>query len=222
VPLSTDDMLGFIRAYPGMTLLPALGSEIVFEGRFEFTGSWLGAPNVTDAYELKIEVPEYPEQLPRVFETGGRIPKNIDEHVFSRSGQLCLGSELRLRMKIGARLNVVDFADQCIVPFLYSTTRRQTEGHFVLGELDHGNPGLFDDYQDIFGISNQAGVLAALRILATKPSSAGKHPCPCGCGKRLAQCQFGGRIDDIRKIAPRKCFQQMNAAIRGKTSGKRA
>lgn len=222
MPLTTDDMQDFIRAYPGMALLPALGNETVFEGRFAFTGSWPGAQDVTDAYELRIEVPEYPQQLPRVFETAGRIPKDIDEHVFPRSGKLCLGSELRLRTKIGATLNLVHFADQCIVPYLYSTTRRQSEGQFVLGELAHGNPGLFDDYQDIFGVSNQDAVLAALRILATKPSSADRHPCPCGCGKRLAQCQFRNRIDEIRKIATRRSFQKIEAGMRGKPSGKNA
>lgn len=208
-------MEAFIQAYPGMAVLPALRNELVFEGCFEFRASYPGAPDLTDAYQLRIEVPDYPEHLPGVFEIGGRIPRDIDEHVFS-SGRLCLGSELRLRIKIGAKLNLVHFADQCIVPYLYSTSRRQAEGRFVLGELAHGNRGLFDDYQDIFGISNQADVLAALRILATKPSSASKHPCPCGCGKRLAQCQFRNRIDEIRKIAPRKSFKRIEAAMRGR------
>jgi len=219
VSLSTDDMEAFIQAYPGMAVLPAMGNELVFEGRFEFIAAYPGAPEVTDAYELRIEVPDYPEQLPRVFEIGGRIPRDIDEHVFD-TGHLCLGSELRLRLKIGAKLNLVHFADQCIVPYLYSTSRRQTEGRFVLGELAHGNQGLFDDYQDIFGVTNQAEVLAALRILATKPSSAGRHPCPCGCGKRLAQCQFRDRIDQIRKIAPRSSFKRIDAAMRGRPLGK--
>lgn len=217
---STDDMQAFIQAYPGMAVLPALGNEVVFKGRFEFKGSLPGAQDVTDAYDLRIEVLEYPEHLPRVFEIGGRIPRNIDEHVFP-NGRLCLGSDLRQRITIGAQLDLVRFADRCIVPYLYATTRRRSEGRFVLGELAHGTPGLFDDYQDIFGIGNRAGVLAALRVLATKPSSADKHPCPCGCGRRLIQCQFRNRINEVRRIATRKCFQEMEATLRG-TSGKRA
>lgn len=213
-------MQAFIHAYPGMALSPAGGAPCIFEGRFEFTATWPDAPEVTDAYMLRIEVPEYPETLPSVFETGGRIPRNVDEHVFP-SGKLCLGSELRLRITIGPKLDLVEFADRCIVPYLYSTTRRQAEGRFVLGELAHGNSGLFDDYQDVFGVGDQAGVLAALRILAAKPSSADKHPCPCGCGKRLAQCQFRNRIGEIRTLAPRKFFQQLDESMR-KTSGEKA
>lgn len=212
-------MQDFIEAYQGMTILPSPADQAVFEGRFEFTASWHDGPDVSDAYDLRIEVPQYPQGLPRVFETGGRIPRNIDEHVFD-SGRLCLGSELRQRLKIGPKLDLVHFADECIVPYLYSHSRRRSEGKFVLGELAHGTGGLFDDYQDIFGVADPASVLVALRILATKPSSADKHPCPCGCGKRLAQCEFRDRIQAIRQLAPRSCFKELDAFMRNTSSGK--
>ena len=214
-------MLAFLHAYPGMALAPAMGGATVFAGSFDFEASSEGV-EVKERYDLRIEVGSYPEELPKVFETGGRIPHNVDDHVFESSGRLCLGSELRLRQILGPKLNLVTFADKCIVPFLYGATRRKSEGRFVLGELQHGNAGLYEDYQAIMGLKTDAAVRAALRILATKPSAADRHPCPCGCGKRVVQCDFRNRIAELRCLAPRKVFQSMDGALRGANAGEKS
>ncbi|HWZ63653.1 MAG TPA: hypothetical protein VNX02_11565 [Steroidobacteraceae bacterium] len=203
-------------------MLPADDHHVSFAGRFDFRASWTNGLEVSDAYELRIEVPDYPEHLPNVFETGGRIPRDANHHVFPRSGKLCLGSELRLRQVIGPKLSVLRFADLCIVPYLYAASRQQTTGGFVLGELAHGNPGILQDYQDIFGVSTPAATRAALRALATKPTSAARHPCPCGCGRRLAQCGFRERIEQLRKLAPRKSFEAMSKALDSDSRGEKA
>ena len=210
---STDDIQAFIQAYPEMALLPAGEDHLAFAGRFGFRALWTDGIEVSDSYELRIEVPDYPQHLPNVFEIGGRIPREADLHVFPGSGKLCLGSELRLRQVIGPKLSILRFADLCIVPYLYAANRRQSAGGFVLGELAHGTRGILQDYQDIFGVSTPAAARAALRALATKPTSAARHPCPCGCGRRLAQCGFRVRIDEIRELAPRKCFEAMSKTL---------
>jgi hypothetical protein len=208
----------FMQAYPGMAVEPATGGATIFSGAFSFEASWYGV-EVKDTYDLRIEVTPYPETLPKVYETGGRIPRKVDEHVFESSGQLCLGTALRLRQTLGPKLDLLSFADQCIVPFLYAATRRKTEGRFVLGELPHGNRGIYEDYQAILGLKDEESVRAALRILATKPSAADRHPCPCRCGKRLIQCEFRHRIADLRKLAPRNVLQNMDRALRNATPG---
>lgn len=213
-------MLAFLQAYPGMAVAPAKGGATVLAGTFAFKASWEGV-EVKDSYDLRMELMAYPEFLPKVFETGGRIPRSIDEHIFEHSGELCLGSELRLRQTLGSKLSLVTFADRCVVPFLYAATRRRSEGRFVLGELKHGSAGLYDDYQAILGLESESAVCAALRILATKPKAADRHPCPCGCGRRLIHCEFRNRINELRCIAPRKVFQRMDIALRGTTPGKR-
>jgi hypothetical protein len=209
-------MQAFLEAYPGMALAPATNGPTVLAGAFSFEATFSGV-DVKDSYDLRIEVGPYPETLPKVFETGGRITRKVDEHVFESSGRLCLGSDLRLRQTIGPKLDLVAFADHCLVPFLYATTRRKSEGRFVLGELPHGNAGLYQDYQAILGVRDEKAVLAALRILAVKPSVANRHPCPCGCGKRLILCDYRQRITEFRRLAPRKVFQSIDKTLRGGT-----
>jgi len=49
--------------------------------------------SVIDRYNIKIvAVPEYPLRFPLVYEAGGRIPKNIDWHVFPNEGRCCLAT----------------------------------------------------------------------------------------------------------------------------------
>jgi hypothetical protein len=211
-------MQAFMQAYPGMAVEPATGGATIFSGAFSFEAAWNGV-EVKDTYDLRIEVPSYPQALPKVFETGGRIPRKVDEHVFESSGQLCLGTTLRLRQTLGPKLDLLTFADQCIVPFLYAATRRKTEGRFVLGELPHGNKGIYQDYQDILGVKDEDSVRAALRILAVRPSAAERHPCPCGCGRRLLFCEYRHRIAELRQLAPRKSFQSMDQAVRQASLG---
>lgn len=205
--LSSAAIQAFIHAYPGMAVSPATGVNVTFQGDLHFSATW-GGFEVTDAYQLRIVVPRYPDSLPQVFEIGGRIKRIADEHA-SPNGQLCLGSELRLRAIIGKTLEMIGFADRCIVPFLYATTRRTTEQCFVLGELEHGRPGMIADYLELFGVQDEAAVQAALRALTTKPTSACRHPCPCGCGRRLGQCEYRNRISSLRALAPRKTFRQI-------------
>jgi hypothetical protein len=192
----------------------------VLAGTFDFEASWEGVV-VKDSYDLRIEVGSYPEALPVVFETGGRIPRRMDEHVFESSGRLCLGSELRLRQILGPNLNLMTFAEQCVVPFLYAATRRVSEGRYVFGELPHGRAGLFEDYQVILGVQGEPAVRAALRILAIKRSTADGHPCPCGCGKRLAQCAYRDRIEALRQLGPRKIFLDIFEGLSGFTAGRK-
>jgi len=124
-------------------------------------------------------------------------------------------------MTIGPKLDLVQFADRCIVPYLYATTRRKNEGHFVLGELAHGSAGLFDDYKDIFGVGDEQAVMAAFRILAAKPSAAARHPCHADAGSVWLSVSFA--IDHRnQKHRPRKYFQLLRQAMQRKSAGSKA
>jgi len=194
-----------------MAVRPTRGDEVTLSGEFAFVASWEGM-QVTDRYQLRIHVPKYPQKLPRVFELGGRIKIDSDEHTFP-DGQLCLGSELRIRTQIGPSMDLARFADRCLVPYLYATTRRVSEGRYVLGELAHGHPGLIEDYKDLLGVDSEEQVRSAIRALATKASSADRHPCPCGCGKRLAQCEFRERLSEFRKLAPQRVYAELLRSV---------
>ena len=49
--------------------------------------------NIEATYQIEIKaVTNYPFSFPMLFETGGRIPRNVDWHVFEQSGNCCIAS----------------------------------------------------------------------------------------------------------------------------------
>src|SRR5262249_26612586 len=59
-----------------------------------------------DRYALDIALPlTSPHAMPSVWETGGRIPREIDRHVFV-DGSLCLGAPLALWIQLGGDYSI--------------------------------------------------------------------------------------------------------------------
>ncbi|MEW6405777.1 MAG: hypothetical protein AB1649_28630, partial [Chloroflexota bacterium] len=74
-------------------------------------------------------------------------------------------------------------------------------------ELAHGDKGELQDYIDLFGLKNPLQAKQALSLLSMKERVANKHPCPCGCGKRLGTCDFRDRLNAIRQLTSLSWFR---------------
>lgn len=205
-----------LAAWPRLRRFPSRRANVaVVGGALGFTLTPPGRPTITDSYQVRIEVPLFPtETLPPVYEVGQRIRRTLDNHVNS-TGNLCLGSPLQLRLKLGHSPNLLDYVEQCVVPFLYGATwREQGYPGFPFEELAHGVPGLYDDYQRLLGGHTDASVRAALQVL-TKPKRVGnKLLCPCGCRLRVGRCNYRVSLNALRGVAPRAFFRQILEGLR--------
>jgi hypothetical protein len=202
--MRTDQLEAFLAAQPFMSLQPSAGGIIVLEGDFSFSAVFDGQPQMEDRYALRIVIPQkFPAELPEVSEIGKRIPKLADFHV-NADGSLCLGSALSLMVRLQENPTVMGFVSKCVVPYLYAMSLKLDHGiDFVFGELEHGTPGLVDDYRTLFGLQRKEQLFPALNCLLLKKRIANKRPCPCGCGKRLGKCGFNERIRHFRKLFPK-------------------
>lgn len=200
----------FIRTYPGMRVRPSSGRQLILRGEFEFRADYEGGPVIEDVYELTITVSErYPDYLPVIEEMGGRIPRDLDHHVFS-NGALCLGSPLRLHEIAVDTPGLTAYVERALVPFLYAVTYEEETGEpFVFGELKHGVEGLLHDYEEMLGLDDPADIAEALRLLGMKRRKANKADCPCGCGDRLGVCRFNETVRELRDRHGRTVFQQL-------------
>ena len=209
VPGLTD----FLLEFPLMAVRPVNDGLITLAGDFEFRASYDG-DLVHDSFELIISVPEnFPRALPQVSELGKRIPKGGGYHV-NYDGTLCLGSPLRLLLKLGETGNLLGFAQSCLIPYLFAISKKLKEGgQLVFSELDHGDPGVIKDYMDIFGLKTDAQVNEALVALTMKKRRANKGPCPCRCGRRLGKCKLNKKIRSLRKLASRAWFGHVHSTI---------
>jgi hypothetical protein len=154
-------------------------------------------------------VPEnFPREVPKVTEIGGRIPRKPTYHVNGHDGSLCLGSPLRLLLLVSQKPTLTGFAERCLVPYLFAVSRKlKTGGPLAFGELEHGVPGALGDYQRLFGVGTPAQTLETIRLLGKKKRLANKLPCPCGCRRRLGKCNFRNRLISFRALAGRPWYR---------------
>lgn len=199
----------FLQDYPGMSLAPSGPGEIVFSGDFEFVARYLDGVELTDKYQIKISVPiGFPQEIPKVWDLGKKIPDDGKHHL-NPNKTLCLGSPLHVLKKVRQNPTVVGFAEDCIVPFLYAVSRKIRDGgDFVMGELEHGEPGVIEDYKRLFGVDDRDQVLGIIEALTLKKRIANKKPCPCRCGVRLGRCPTHYLVNRYRQFAPRAWFKR--------------
>lgn len=199
----------FLMDYPQMGVMPLMESGLTIRGEFAFTAERGGAPAVTETYDLHIEVPTgFPRDLPKVTETGGRIPRTGDYHV-NGDGTLCLGSPLRLLMILSREPSLPGFAQSILVPYLYAVSLKlRSGGPMPFSELAHGSEGILQDYMSIFRLRKPTGVLRVLKALGMKKRRANKKLCPCDCGRRLGRCHFNTKVAAFRKLAGRPWFRR--------------
>jgi hypothetical protein len=164
---------------------------------------------ITDSYELSIFVPsQFPRCLPQVIETGNRIPKNANYHVNPNNNTLCLGSPIRLMLKLSQKPTLPGFAELCLTPYLFAMSHKlRVGGRFPFDELQHGTKGILIDYADLFGLKTPEQARYALQLLGMKKRRANKQPCPCVCGKRLGRCKLNAWLRQFRQIASRSWFR---------------
>jgi hypothetical protein len=191
-----------------MTISPISGTGLVIQGEFRFSAGSQGRAEVTDTYHLRIEIPQdFPYDLPKVSELDRKIPRIGPYHV-NHDEALCLGSPLRLLCKLSSKPTLPGFVSECLIPYLYAVSHKlKFGGHLPFSELEHGRPGVLQDYVDLFSLKRPEQAERALRLLGMKKSLANKLPCPCDCGKRLGKCQFNKTIRKFRKLASRSWFR---------------
>lgn len=212
--MRAEDRFGldaFLTEHPGMRVCPSTPGTVRLEGHLSFYADYDGGPALRDEYRLRMDVPlSFPRDLPLVQELDGRIPRDIDHHVYPGSGVLCLGSPFRLHLIACEAADLADFVWRGIVPYLYAASyREQTSGPYPFGELAHGRAGLLNDYARILGLNGPEQAARAFELLATKRRLANKKTCPCGCGRRLGVCQFNETIRDLRDQFGRTLFKKL-------------
>lgn len=202
------DLEEFLREYPGMVVKSTSTRDICIEGVFTFSTEYKNLGRIEDSYELRFIVSQqFPELIPKVYETGFKIPHHKNYHV-NDDHSLCLGSPLQLKLKIIQKPTLQGFAENCVEPYLYAMSyKREHGGKLPIPELEHGSMGELKDYADIFGLKSNDQAKQALMLLGLKKRIANKYPCPCGCGLRLGKCKFNTMIGPFRNYANRGWYK---------------
>ena len=172
-------------------------------GTLAFRATAPGRAPIEEEYQIDLWVPEqYPDRLPEVRETGGRIPPSFH---MNHDGTLCLGSPTRLRLVLSEGSSLLRFVERCVVPYLYGHSYFETCGALPFGELPHGAAGILQDLMTLFGTDHREAVPEFLRLAAMTKRQANKMDCPCKSGRRVGRCHHR-KINGLRRRLGRHWF----------------
>ncbi|WP_445737626.1 SEC-C metal-binding domain-containing protein [Mariniflexile sp.] len=143
---------------------------------------------VEDKYQVKIQaVDNYPHNFPLVFETGGRIPKNIDWHIFEQTGNCCIASPPEEIIDCNSGLHLLSFIDNQVKNYFYSQVFRNQNGYF-LKERSHGSKGWIEFFEETFMTNNIFNIEFGLNQIIQGKKINRVSMCFCGSGKKYRKC----------------------------------
>ena len=201
----------FLDRHRSMSIRPSKNDGLIVEGKLYFIARTDGHREVEDFYKIRIKIANnFPSAIPEVEEIGNKIPRKEEYHI-NPDNTLCLGSSLRLLQLLNKDPTLEGFIKYCLVPYLYGVSLKIQDGEkLVFGELAHGEKGIIDEYEKIFGIKEKDSIKQVIKMLSMKKRVANKQLCPCRCKNRLGKCsqKLNIKINQFRHFAARSWYKQ--------------
>ena len=170
--------------------------EVALEGTLLFEAETEGFASITDSFEIAMRIPDrYPDDLPRVTETSGKIDNNY-EHVFT-DGSLCLEVPIQIRRIFSQQPTLLGFVNKLIVPYFYGYCHWKEYGEHPFGERGHGGEGIIQYYVEELSLKDEFTALAFIRFL-DQHGYRGHEKCPCGSGRKVLKCH-GPTLRDLHR-----------------------
>lgn len=115
-------------------------------------------------------------------------------HTYS-DGTCCLGTKLEILYAWGDEYDADSFFEDVIDPYLINYASFRDCGAYAIGERAHGAQGIIDYYYSLLPqipkdrIGNTLDYIS--KIIKTGKGKNKRHsPCPCGNGKKIADCHY--------------------------------
>ena len=184
--------------------------EVVLEGTLLFEAEPEGFASITDSFEITMRIPDvYPDNLPRITETGGKIDSDY-EHVFT-NGTLCLGVPIEMRRIFGQEPTLLGFVNRLVIPYLYGYCHWKKYGAHPFGERKHGGEGIVQYYKEKLGLDDEFTALTIIRFLIEHGYRRHER-CPCGSGRKILKCHDPTLRDLHRHHTPITLDQDLRLA----------
>jgi hypothetical protein len=144
-----------------------------------------------ETYNIEIHPTEkYPYRFPLLFESGGKIPRIADWHIYSDSGSCCVDVLPNEIISCKNGLSITDFIKSKAIPYFANQTHRIKEGYYKYGEYSHGIAGLIEYYLLQLKTDDVKKALSWMHNISQRMYSHRSvfHPCFCGSGNKFGKC----------------------------------
>lgn len=175
---------GIIEYYPKLAKFK-IGGNYIIKGEVELVDI-MG--DLIDTYQIEIhQTSEFPFRFPFLYETGGRIPRNIDWHVFEQTGHCCIKVIPEEILICSKGIILLEFLKGQVIPYLFNQTFRRLNG-FFLNERSHGVKGCVEFYFDQLRVNNIYDMVFLLQFIQKGIEPSKVRKCFCGSGKKYSKC----------------------------------
>ncbi|MDP1769667.1 MAG: hypothetical protein Q8L74_12825 [Nitrospirota bacterium] len=166
-----------------------------------------------DRYSVEIVLlADYPNAVPLVRETGGKIPRHADHHVDKESGEACLFVPDERWKIYPPGTTFLEFLNGPVRNFFLGQSVFRRTGEWPFGQRSHGSAGILEYYAELLGMSEVTVILGYLEYLS-RPTLKGHWPCPCKSGKRIRDCHRH-QINELRTKISRKLAEKSYRLLR--------
>lgn len=143
--------------------------------------------NSIDSYDVKVVCTEdYPLSFPYVYETAGRIPVNIDWHVYP-DGHCCISSKPEENIACNQGITLQSFIEIQLKPYFFNQKYREMHG-FFLNERSHGSRGNLEFFTDAFKTNDLSQIIHMLRFIKGHNEPPRVATCFCNSGFKYRKC----------------------------------
>ena len=182
----TAQIAELLAFYKGLEKIEETNDRIVVAGPLSFEALPDGLAPISDTFEIEMLIlSSYPDMLPKVRETGGKIDSDY-EHVF-RDGTLCLAVPIEGRRIFWQQPSLLGFVNKLVIPYLYGYCYWRKCGEHPFGERSHGAKGIVQHYVEALNLGDELIALSVIHYLYTY-GYRGHVTCPCGSGLRARAC----------------------------------
>lgn len=201
--LSLKDVKSAISFDQPKLLAEQSNDNIVIKGKFVLVdrNSFPDPAGPLAEYDILLEVTNrFPIDEPKLFEVGGRIPREPERHI-NTDGSCCVCVwEYWLAREENPSFEA--YLNGPVYSFFISQFTYEQTGQWPFGEWRHGVHGLEEAYSEILNIPcDREKVIAYLEVLSMEWPK-GHLLCPCGSGKIIRECHSRDLLDLHQRLAP--------------------
>jgi hypothetical protein len=199
---------GVVEQFPNLHPSPRSAEGlIVLKGKFPITH----AGREIDRFLIEIEIPSnFPTAWPRVWETGGRIPRILDRHVNGADGTLCVILPDEAFIRYASTITLLEYLNGPLRNFFIGQLSVENGHPWPWGEHAHGVKGAVAYYGELLGVGD-ALTIGNVLYMIWKGRYKGHWPCPCGSGQKIRNCHG----PTMRLIGERVPEEQLNRTLAG-------
>ncbi len=159
--------------------------EGVFDVRTRATENY--SIDLLDNFEIRLEFPsKFPISEPLLFETGGRIPKEIDRHV-KKDGSCCF-EVWESWLARNENASPQDLLYGPIHDYFFSQYCFEQYGKWPFGYYNHYKDGILESFSDTLKCPLDEAEIKYLLRLFSEPGQRLNWPCPCNSNKNIGRC----------------------------------